>query len=85
MKTTAMIQFKDLPVEIQERMLDEQVRQGNTQNAEVFEKDIVEGVGEGGFNWGQSVEGGVFWHEIVCNGNFAIFYKKYPKRPPIEN
>ena len=44
------MEFKDLPVEIQERMLDEQVRQGNPRNAEVFERDITATVPAGGFN-----------------------------------
>ena len=76
-----MIEFKDLPVEIQERMLDEQVRQGNPRNAEVFEKDITTGSSTGGgFTWDYSVEGHAFWANIV-NGNFAIFYERYPKSP----
>ena len=32
-----MMQFKNLPVEIQEKMLDEQERQGNKRDAKVFE------------------------------------------------
>jgi len=74
-----MIPFKDLPVEIQERMLDEQVRQGNPRNAEVFEKNITALPLEGGFLWGSSVEGSDFWAEIIHNGDFVDFYKKYPK------
>src|SRR5690554_5238425 len=78
-----MIQFKDLPVEIQERMLDEQVRQGNPRNAEVFEENASAGATVGGFYWTESAEGHIFWEEIILSGNFAIFYEKYPKRPPL--
>lgn len=74
-----MIEFKDLPEEIQERMLDEQVRQGSPRNAEVFEEETAAGANEGGFTWGLSVEGCDFWDEIINNGNFAVFYEKYPK------
>lgn len=76
-----MIEFKDLPVEIQERMLDEQVQQGNPRNAEVFEKDTTADAYEGGFTWGHSVEGYNFWHEVIVDVNFAIFYERYPKVP----
>ncbi len=70
-----MIQFKDLPVEIQQRMLDEQERQGYPRNAEEFEESVT-----GGFAWVNSEEGHAFWYEIIVNGNFDIFYEKYPKK-----
>ena len=31
-----MVKWNDLPVEIQEKMLEEQVRQGNKRNPEIF-------------------------------------------------
>ena len=79
-----MIQFKDLPVEIQERMLDEQVRQGNKRDAKVFEVDTSAGGSDGGFVWEDSVEGYDFWEEIIRSGDFAVFYEKYPKRPALK-
>jgi hypothetical protein len=79
-----MIQFKDLPVEIQQRMLDEQVRQGNPRNADVFANGIYSPKREGGFTWAQSVEGYDFWEKIIVSGNFADFYAKYPKSPRLK-
>jgi len=79
-----MIQFKDLPVEIQERMLDEQVRQGNKRDAEVFANGIYSPKREGGFFWAESVEGYDFWEKIIVSGNFADFYAKYPKHPRLK-
>ena len=76
-----MTKFKDLPVEIQKHMLDEQVRQGNERDAKVFEEDISAGIGEGGFTWSESGEGHDFWNKILTYGNFVAFYEKYPKRP----
>lgn len=76
-----MIDFKDLPIEIQQRMLDEQERQGNPRNAKVFEKAITACSSEGGFTWEQSEEGFDFWYKITTNGNLAVFYEKYPKEP----
>lgn len=78
-----MIKFKDLPVEIQERMLDEQVRQGNPRNAGVFEKDTSVSPLEGGFLWDESVEGYDFWDKIILRGDIAVFYEKHPKRPAL--
>lgn len=75
-----MIQFKDLPVEIQQRMLDEQVRQGNKRDAEVFKEYTMAGIRGGGFTWSRTVEGYAFWEKIIHDGNFAVFYEKYPKR-----
>lgn len=79
-----MIEFKDLPVEIQRRMLDEQERQGNPRNAEVFERFIDTSVNEGGFWWEESVEGHAFWDKILFKGSFDVFYEKYPKYPPLK-
>ena len=74
-----MIPFKDLPVEIQQRMLDEQERQGNTRNEKVFVERMYAPKSQGGFTWAQSVEGTDFWTEILLKGNFTGFYEKYPK------
>lgn len=71
-----MIPFKDLPIEIQQRMLDEQVRQGYPRNASMFEEGVT-----GGFAWSKSVDGCAFWKKILLDGNLAVFYEKYPKRP----
>jgi hypothetical protein len=78
-----MIQFNDLPVEIQQRMLDEQVRQGNPRNAEVFKERVIADDRGGGFAWEDSEEGLDFWEKIILYGNFAVFYEKYPKRPAL--
>ena len=76
-----MIQFKDLPVEIQQRMLDEQERQGNKRDAEVFKERVIADDRGGGFAWEDSEEGLDFWKKIILDGNFDAFCKKYPKRP----
>lgn len=79
-----MVNFKDLPEEIQKRMLDEQVRQGNKRDAKVFEEDTSAGSLEGGFLWETSVDGFAFWNKIISYGNFADFYEKYPKPPQLK-
>ena len=79
-----MIQFKDLPPEIQQRMLDEQERQGNPRNAEVFEKATSASPFKGGFAWAYSVQGYDFWKKILRDGDFTDFYAKYPKHPRLK-
>lgn len=74
-----MIPFKDLPIEIQQRMLDEQERQGYPRNAEEFEESVA-----GGFIWRESLEGSAFWKKILLKGDFTDFYAKYPKHPRLK-
>lgn len=82
-----MKKFNELPVEIQEVMLDEQVLQGNKRNAEPFVNNVDSSRMNGGFNWcdsSQGVEikenGGSFWHNILINDDYTEFYKRYPKK-----
>ena len=65
-------------------MLDEQERQGNTRNEKVFEADTSAPGRDGGFVWSKSVEGYGFWKKIIVDGDFAVFYEKYPKRPALK-
>ena len=79
-----MMQFKNLPVEIQEKMLDEQERQGNKRDAKVFERRTMTYVLGGGFTWNKTVDGYKFWKKIIVDGDFSVFYEKYPKRPQLK-
>ena len=79
-----MIPFKDLPIEIQQRMLDEQERQGYPRNAKVFEKATSASPFKGGFAWAYSVQGYDFWKKILRDGDFTDFYAKYPKHPRLK-
>lgn len=74
-----MVKWEDLPVEIQEKMLDEQEAQGNKRDAKVFMNNIYSWFDDGGFNWVNSKDGGIFWDKILNDGNFSEFYKEYPK------
>lgn len=73
--------FNELPVEIQEKMLDEQELQGNKRDRSVFEKRVNYGVNSGGFDWNKSSQGThtFFWMDILEGGDFTEFYKLYPK------
>ena len=72
--------IKDFPIEVVEKMIEEQVKQGNCPNVEVFQKYITADVDDGGFAWNQTDDGTEFWIEILDGGNFDLFFKKYPKK-----
>ena len=72
--------IKDFPIEVVEKMIEEQVKQGNCPNVEVFQQYISASVDDDGFTWGDTEDGDDFWIEIIDGGNFDLFFKKYPKK-----
>ena len=60
------------PHHVVELMLDEQERQGNPRNVAVFQKKADAGYFEGGFTWGKSVKGPMFWSSIHNGHKFEI-------------
>jgi hypothetical protein len=73
-----MMKFKDLPIEIQNRMLDYQEAQGNNRDESVFIKDIWRISFRGGFDWHETIEGHDFWAEVIDEDNHKVFFEKYP-------
>ena len=74
-----MVRWCDLPVEIQDKMLDEQEAQGNKRDTNVFTRLIYQDKEKGGFNWKESEDDYEFWDKIINNEDFSEFYNKYPK------
>lgn len=72
-----MAKFDELPLEIQERMLEEQDKQGNPRDLNVFRKIIHAGFN--GFFWNGTKEGYSFWRDILMNSNVETFFEKYPR------
>ena len=79
-----MVEFNNLPVEIQEKMLEEQVKQGNPYNKNIFIRVISTGYSNKGFDWEDSKDGYYFWDEILRNENINFFYRKYPNKKVYE-
>jgi hypothetical protein len=73
-----MKKFKDLPIEIQNKMLDYQEAQGNKRDECVFIEDIYRASCGGGFDWYKTIEGNDFWVEVIQEGNHKVFFEKYP-------
>ena len=65
--------INDFPIEVVEKMIEEQVKQGNCPNVEVFQKYITADVGDGGFAWSQTEDGAEFWADVL-DGNFDLFF-----------
>lgn len=74
------IKWEDLPSEIQNRMLECQVEQGNKKDPEVFKKKMTTSKPSGGFTWSSTKEGRSFWDEIIFKNNVEHFYTIYPKK-----
>lgn len=72
--------WDDLPIEIQNRMLNCQEEQGNPRNSDVFKKCVEIDSKEGGFNWFRSEEGASFWADVLSYQKIEIFYERYPKK-----
>ena len=75
-----MAKWEELPVEIQERMLQCQEEQGNKKDESVFIRKINEFKRDGGFNWGATKEKSSFWSDVIHDNKFEIFYEYYPKK-----
>lgn len=71
--------IKNFPIEVVEKMVEEQVRQGCQPNVEVFQKCPSAGLDRGGFSWSVTEDGYNFWNEVIMKGNFELFFEIYNK------
>ena len=75
--------IKEFPIEVVQEIVNEQVRQGNRSDVEVFQ-DRVSAVGaRGGFDWDLSLMGETFWRKVLFHKRFDTFFQKYPKKRPL--
>lgn len=74
--------IKDFPIEIVQKMCEEQVHQGNKFDVTVFQKDIISDGGNGGFDWSMNKAKYEFWKKVIVDKYFDEFFKKYPKVNP---
>lgn len=70
---------KEIPQEIVDKMLENQLAQAGKKDINVFVENINMGKSGGGFNYNETNEGHPFWFDIVVAGDFDKFYEKYPK------
>lgn len=74
-----MNKFDKLPKEIQEKMLEHQVAQGNIRDPKVFRRYIYIVKYYGGFDWDETPEGHDFWGKVISDGKTEVFFERYPK------
>ena len=72
--------IKDFPIEVVEKMIEEQVKQGNRPNVNVFQDYVTADAVDGGFSWCNTDDGNDFWLEVIDECNFDLFFEKYPKK-----
>lgn len=72
--------IENFPIEVVEKMIEEQVKQGNCPCVEVFQQYSFAGDSDNGFDWGSAGDGYDFWEEVIGERNFDLFFEKYPKK-----
>lgn len=68
------------PIEVVKKMIEYQVEAGNSASVEVFQQKHNAAAPMGGFTWSETPEGDDFWEDIICEYDFDLFFKKYPKK-----
>ena len=71
--------IKDFPIEVVQKMCENQVAQGNEFNPKVFQEVSQSGLKAGGFDWCETKDGDYFWFKVICQQDFNLFFEKYPK------
>lgn len=71
--------IKGFPIEVVQKMLEYQVKQGNEEDVKVFQSDPHAGKFSGGFNWSDTIEKSFFWGDVISLKKFDVFFDKYPK------
>lgn len=90
MKENVIVKQTDLigdianfPIEVVQKMVDEQVKQGNKANVSIFQDNRHTGFACGGFTWSRTDDGEPFWEAIIRYQYFNVFFDKYPKPNPM--
>lgn len=65
----------DFPIEVVQRMVDCQVEQREEADVSIFQTNEY-----AVFEWIKSVEGEQFWHGVIMDKKFDLFFQRYPKK-----
>ena len=57
--------IKDFPIEVVQKMVEEQVKQGYKADVEVFQKSATTGVIGNGFCWDITDDNYIFWYNVI--------------------
>lgn len=73
--------IKNFPIEVVQKMLEEQLAQGNAPDVTVFQNDSNANVEYDGFSWRETEDRSIFWDKVINDHDFDLFFRKYPKDP----
>ena len=71
--------LSSFPIEVVQKMVDNQYMQTGVSTVVIFQNNVIAGVDMGGFCWHDTTEGDDFWRGVIKSKNFAFFFKRYPK------
>lgn len=71
--------LENFPIEVVEKMLQNQYKQGNKMDITVFQYDKNSDKYQEGFHWSDTIEGHEFWNSVIREERFDIFFERYPK------
>lgn len=77
-KSDLIGEIANFPIEVVQKMIEEQVEQGNKADVTVFQEDNFADTYGGGFSWCDAKDGDDFWCEIISKENFNLFFDRYP-------
>lgn len=77
-KSDLIGEIANFPIEVVQKMIEEQVEQGNKADVTVFQDDNIADTYGGGFSWVNAKDGDDFWCEIISKENFNLFFDRYP-------
>jgi hypothetical protein len=73
--------LENFPIEVVEKMLQNQYKQVNKIDITVFQKYKRSDIQSGGFRWEDTIEGHNFWNDVIYYKKFDVFFERYPKLP----
>jgi hypothetical protein len=79
-KSDLIGEIANFPIEVVQKMIEEQVKQGNEADVTVFQDDNFADTYGGGFSWLDAKDGDDFWFEIISKENFNLFFDRYPNK-----
>lgn len=78
--TTDLIgDLENFPIEVVEKMLQNQYKQLNKIDIAIFQNSKISDAQHGGFQWDTTIEGSEFWFEVIRKKRFNVFFERYAK------
>lgn len=71
--------IKDFPIQVVQKMCEEQVKQGNKFDPTIFQQHPDENKRHGGFTWDScKSDDAEFWNKVIFRKEFSKFFENYP-------